>query len=108
MKYLKNLMLTFPVFERIPDQSIIVGKNGEKYDRLIATRGNDYLLVYNYTGREMDIDLTKIKGKKKKAWWYNPSNGELRYIGEFANKVVKFTPTAQNASTKRNGKSNCR
>ena len=47
----------------------------------------------------MDIDLTKIKGKKKKAWWYNPSNGELRYIGEFANKVVKFTPTAQNAST---------
>lgn len=99
MKYLKNLMLTFPVFERIPDQSIIVGKNGEKYDRLIATRGNDYLLVYNYTGREMDIDLTKIKGKKKKAWWYNPSNGELRYIGEFANKVVKFTPTAQNAST---------
>ena len=30
MKYLKNLMLTFPVFERIPDQSIIVGKNGEK------------------------------------------------------------------------------
>ena len=99
MKYLKNLMLTFPVFERIPDQSIIVGKNGEKYDRLIATRGNDYLLVYNYTGREMNIDLTKIKGKKKKAWWYNPSNGELRYIGEFANKVVKFTPTAQNAST---------
>ena len=32
MKYLKNLMLTFPFFERIPDQSVIAGKNGERYD----------------------------------------------------------------------------
>ena len=51
MKYLKNLMLTFPFFERVPDQSVIAGTNGERYDRAIATRGNDYLLVYNYSGR---------------------------------------------------------
>ncbi|MCD8288127.1 MAG: glycoside hydrolase family 140 protein, partial [Porphyromonadaceae bacterium] len=92
MKYLKNLMLAFPFFDRIPDQSIIGGENGEKYDRLIATRGDDYLLVYNYTGRTMEIDLTKINGKKKKAWWYNPSDGTLDYIGEFSNKTITFTP----------------
>ena len=92
MKYIKNLMLTFPFFERVPDQSIIAGENGIKYNRVIATRGNDYMLVYAYTGNEMNIDLTKIKGKKKKAWWYDPSNGQLRYIGEFANKVTRFTP----------------
>ena len=46
MKYLKNLMLTFPFFERVPDQSVIAGQNGERYDRAIATRGNDYLMVY--------------------------------------------------------------
>lgn len=92
MKYIKNLMLTFPFFERVPDQSIIAGENGVKYNRVIATRGNDYMLVYAYTGNEMNIDLTKIKGKKKKAWWYDPSNGQLRYIGEFANKVTRFTP----------------
>ena len=90
MKYLKNLMLTFPYFERIPDQSVIAGKNGERYNRAIATRGNDYLLVYNYSNQPMEIDLTKISGKKKNVWWYDPTNGKLEYVGEFDNKVTPF------------------
>ena len=90
MKYLKELMLRFPFFERIPDQSVIAGTNGERYDRAIATRGNDYLLVYNYSARPMQIDLTKISGEKKKAWWFNPQNGSMTYIGEFENKVADF------------------
>ena len=90
MKYLKNLILTFPFFERIPDQSVIVGKNGQRYDRVIATRGNDYMLVYNYTGIPMQIDLSKISGAKKNAWWYFAKTGELDYIGEFDNKTTDF------------------
>ena len=90
MKYLKELMLRFPFFERIPDQSVIAGTNGERYDRAIATRGNDYLLVYNYSARPMQIDLTKISGEKKKAWWFNPQNGSMTYIGEFENKITDF------------------
>ena len=90
MKYLKNLMLTFPFFERIPDQSIIAGQNGERYDRAIATRGNDYLMVYNYTGRPMEVDFSKISGAKKNAWWYTTKDGKLEYIGEFDNGVHKF------------------
>lgn len=82
MIHLKNLMLAFPFFERIPDQSIIAGQNGERYDRAIATRGNDYLLVYNYSGRPMQIDLSKISGSKKNIWWFNPKNGALEFIGE--------------------------
>lgn len=90
MQHLKNLMLAFPFFERIPDQGVIAGKNGERYDRAIATRGNDYLLVYNYTGRPMEIDLTKISGVKKNVWWYSAKSGKLEYIGEFDNKVTPF------------------
>jgi hypothetical protein len=90
MKYLKQLMLMFPYFERVPDQSIISGQNGERYDRAIATRGNDYLLVYNYSGRPMDIDLTKISGAKKNVWWFNPSDGKMTYLGEYDNKVTNF------------------
>lgn len=90
MKYLKNLMLTFPFFERMPDQSVIAGTNGERYDRAIATRGNDYLLVYNYSGRPMQIDLSKISGAKKNAWWYSAKDGKLEYIGEFDSKVTSF------------------
>ena len=89
MKYLKHLMLTFPYFERVPDQSIIQD-NGEKYDRLIATRGTDYLLVYNYTSRLMKLDLTKISGTKKNVWWMNAGTGALRYLGEYDSKVLAF------------------
>ena len=89
MKYLKRLMLAFPFFERVPDQSIILD-NGTKYDRLIATRGNDYLMVYNYTGREMRLDLRKISGDKKNVWWYNPTNGRLTYLGEYKNEIKTF------------------
>ena len=90
MKYLKNLILRFPYFERIPDQTVIAGQNGERYDRAVATRGKDYLLVYNYTASPMQIDLGKISGVKKKAWWYSPENGMLEYIGEFDTKVTRF------------------
>ncbi|MEI8085589.1 MAG: glycoside hydrolase family 140 protein [Paludibacter sp.] len=91
MKYLKALMLAFPFLDRIPDQSIIAGQNGERYDRAIATRGNDYLLVYNYTARPMQIDLSKISGAKKNCWWFNPKNGELQFIRELdGNKTALF------------------
>ena len=89
MKYLKQLMLTFPYFERVADQSIIAD-NGTQYDRLIATRGEDYLLVYNYTSRAMKLDLTKISGEKKRVWWMNAGTGGLRYLGEYDSKVLTF------------------
>ncbi len=91
MKYLKHLMLAFPYFERVPDQSIVLD-NGTQYDRLAATRGNDYLLVYNYTSRDMKIDLRKISGDKKKVWWMNAGTGRLTWLGEYDNKVLTFRP----------------
>lgn len=90
MKYVKQLMLAFPFFERVPDQSIIAGTNGEQYERVIATRGNDYLLIYNYTNRKVEIDMTKISGAKKKAWWYSPRDGKVEFIGDFNNGKHEF------------------
>ncbi len=92
MKYLKRLMLAFPFFERVADQSLIIG-NGEKYDRIIATRGSDYALAYNHTGREMTIDLSKISGKEKNIWTMDPCDGSLSYIGKTSVKVYAHNPT---------------
>ena len=89
MKYLKQLMLSLPYFDRVPDQSVIL-ENGKQYERLIATRGTDYLLVYNYTSRAMKLDLTKISGAKKNVWWMNAATGELRYLGVYDAKVQTF------------------
>ena len=91
MRYLKWLMLTFPFTERVADQSIIAGHNGERYDRVAGTRGTDYLLAYNYSGKPMQIDLTKISGAKKNVWLMNPSDGTLRYLGEYDSGVTEFT-----------------
>jgi hypothetical protein len=90
MKYLKNLILAFPFFDRVADQSVISNNNGIQYDRVIATRGKDYILTYNYTNRLTEIDLTKISGAKKKAWWYSPVDGKAEYIGEFNNGKQTF------------------
>lgn len=90
MKHVRNLMLTFPYFERVADQSVI-RNNGKKYDRLSATRGADYLLVYNHTGRRMDIDLSKISGKRKKVWWMNAATGALTPLGT-AGASYTYTP----------------
>lgn len=92
MKYLKQLMLAFPYFERVADQSIIIG-NGSQYDRLIATRGNDYLMVYNHTGREMTIDLGQISGDDKLIWIMNPADGTLRFVGQTSSSTYRYAPS---------------
>ena len=89
MQHLKHLMLALPFLDRVRDQSIIED-NGVKYDRLMATRGTDYLLVYNYTGREMKVDLSKVSGKKKNVWWMDAATGHLTYLGEYAGKLTTF------------------
>lgn len=93
MQYLKKLILSRDgYFDRVPDQSLIA-ENGEKYNRLLATRTDDYAFIYNYNGREMKINMGKIKGDKVKASWYDPRTGESTVIGEVANTGVQtFKP----------------
>lgn len=95
MHYLKELMLSFPVLERIPDQSLIANQ-GARYDYLVATRGKDYALVYTYTGRTMQINMGKIGAKRVKASWFNPRTGKISSIGTFDNEgVLQFDPPGE-------------
>jgi len=96
MHYLKNLMLSKPYFERVPDQSLIAGDVGKQYNYLAATRGKDYAFVYDYTGRSFSVNMGKIGGKKVKASWYSPRDGSRQNIGTFANKgVQQFDPPGE-------------
>lgn len=89
MKYLKHLMLAVPYFDRVPDQGIVQG-NGTRHDRLAATRGRDYLMVYNCTGRDMAVDLGRISGESKRVWWMDAATGRLAYLGEHSGGVRTF------------------
>jgi hypothetical protein len=93
MIHLKSLMLSRSYFDRAPDQSLIAGQNGTQYNRLLATRGNDYAMIYAYNGNNMNVNMGKIDGERVKASWYNPRTGKTTSIGEFDNKGVQsFNP----------------
>lgn len=91
MKHLKHLILAFPYFDRVAD-SLIVRNNGIRYDRLLATRGADWLMVYNHTSRPMDLDLSRISGREKDLWLMNPADGTLLYIGRRKNGKLSLDP----------------
>lgn len=96
MKHLKNLMLSRSFFDRVPDQTLIAGTNGDKYERVIATRGENYIMAYTYTGKDFSLNMGKINGEKVKATWFDPRTGKETVLGEIVNKgVQKFNPPGE-------------
>ncbi len=95
MQFLKKLLLSKPFLERIPSQELVVNQN-DKYDYIVATRGNDYALLYTYNGREIQVKMGVIDGAKVMASWFNPKTGTLEVIGKFKNKkVLSFNPPGE-------------
>ena len=89
-------MLSRPFLERVPDQSLIAGENGQKYEHLVATRGTGYAMIYTYTGRIIPVQMGKISGEKVKASWFKPATGETTEIGEFTNSGThEFDPPGE-------------
>ncbi|MEZ5400593.1 MAG: glycoside hydrolase family 140 protein [Bryobacteraceae bacterium] len=96
MRHLKRLMLSRPYFERVPDQSLIAGKNGERYDYIAATRGRRYAMFYTYTGRPFEVALGKIEGTRLRAAWFDPRTGASLPAEEFPNRGTRrFTPPGE-------------
>ncbi|MFI1745643.1 glycoside hydrolase family 140 protein [Thalassobellus sediminis] len=95
MEHLKNLILEYPYFERIPDESLIANQ-GVKYDYLAATQGGNYALIYTYNGRTISVNMGKISGEEVAASWFNPKNGEVSKIGTFKNEGTQaFDPSGE-------------
>jgi hypothetical protein len=88
MKFLKQLMLSRAYFDRVPDQSLVAGTQGTRYDYQAATRGNDYAFVYTYNGRDIEVNMGKIAGREVHASWFDPRTGNTIAIGEFENEGV--------------------
>ena len=91
--HLKNLMSSIPLFDLVPDQTLVASGQGEKYDYIAACRGDDFAYLYNYTGRTVDIAMGKIGGLEVNAYWYDPRMGEYLEIGSFDNEGIQtFDP----------------
>ena len=98
MHYLKQLILSKPYFERTPDESI-VANNGERYDYLAASKGNNYAFIYTWTGRNITVNMGKISGHNVKASWYDPRTGKYTSAGKMVNTGKKvFDPPGKPAN----------
>lgn len=92
MKFLRSLIESRPMFDRVPDQSLITNSLGAN-DRIQATRGNDYLFVYSTEGKKFMVNTDKISGKEINAYWLSPRNGEVKELGKMSKKgQQEFTP----------------
>ena len=99
MKYLRYLIESRPMLDRVPDQTIISNAMGAN-DHIQATRGKDYLFVYSSQGKPITLNMGKISGNKVLAYWYNPKNGEAKEAGSFDNKGQQiFTPPSTGYGT---------
>jgi hypothetical protein len=93
MIYGRLLMESRPFLTRIPDPSIIVAGKvptampGEGLYRFVATRdeAGTYAMIYVPAGREFTVRTDFIKGKKIKAWRFNPRTGKATHIDTFNN-----------------------
>ncbi len=93
MKFIRNLLESRPILDRIPDQSLIIENNLNSGERIQATRGNDYAFIYVSVGRTFTVNLGKISDNQIVAYWLDPRNGKVQDLGKFDNKGTKqFTP----------------
>lgn len=86
VQYLRALMESRLFLSRIPDQSLILSKNGERGEQMRATRDahGTYAMIYLPRTRPVEIDLVKLSGDILRAWWYSPRTGQLGHIGKVA------------------------
>ncbi|MFT3738720.1 MAG: glycoside hydrolase family 140 protein [Breznakibacter sp.] len=93
MKYLKALVLSRSYFDRVPDQSLVVGASqGDRYDYVVATRGHNYAMFYTYTGKDIHVDLPKLGFKRVVVSWFDPRTGQTEKVGGFpGDRTIEFS-----------------
>ncbi len=94
VKHLKKLMLSRSFLTRIPDQTMVVTKQNEDENYVIATRDSkgSYAFIYFPTGKSVELNISKLTGSKLKTTWYDPRTGV--YLNEkIISKSASYKPT---------------
>jgi len=101
MQWGRKLMESRPMLSRMPDDEIIVEDRvatsvpGAGRYRFVATRDAEgrYAMVYAPIGRSFKVRMSKIRGERVTASWYDPRTGETKLLGEFTNQGEQlFSP----------------
>lgn len=95
MKYLKHLMESRPILDRVPDATLVINRLYE-HNRIQTCRGRNYIMVYSSEGFPFEILLGTISGTQLQSYWYDPRSGKsiksdlVENIG-----IKKFAPPSK-------------
>ena len=97
--YLRKLMESRPMLNRVPDKSLVLQGQGEKSEHMESFRASDnsYMMIYLPVGKKVTINTAVIKGKIA-AWWFTPKDGSTQQISITAKRdAMEFTPPSAGA-----------
>jgi len=96
--YLRQLIESRPFIDRIPDQTIVAGGQGEKerHIRAFRDRKKSYLMVYIPQGQPVTINTSILKAGTLRGWWFNPATTETLDLGRVSRtQTLQLTTPTQ-------------
>ncbi|MBK7938844.1 MAG: glycoside hydrolase family 140 protein [Lewinellaceae bacterium] len=93
--YLRRLIESRPMLQRVPDQALIAAGQGEKGEYVTACRAKDgsYAMIYLPVGKTISVNTKSLKGNTLSVWWYDPRSGKAKKTGLLPKKdIMEFTP----------------
>ncbi|HLK29982.1 MAG TPA: glycoside hydrolase family 140 protein [Puia sp.] len=94
--YLRKLIESRPMLNRVPDSTLIVSGQGYKAEHIEAFRSadNSYAMIYLPVGKAITIDVSHFS-KYIVAWWFNPKDASIQKIStkENSGSIEFITPT---------------
>jgi hypothetical protein len=83
VQFLKNLVLSRPSLDRVEDPGLITAGQGEGGEHMEATGDGSYALVYfPMNDHAATIDLSRLKARSLRVWWFDPRSGVGTLLGE--------------------------
>jgi hypothetical protein len=94
MLNVRRLMQSRPMLNRVPFQEVVLNP-GDEYGRIVATRGDGYVMVYTPLGNVVELDGNLLDAKSYQAWWFDPRSGKAMNIGKVSkqSRLQFMTPS---------------
>ena len=85
MLNVRRLMESRPMLSRVPFSEIVLNP-GDEYCRIVATRGDGYLMIYTPLGNSIELDVRLLSATWYTGWWFDPRSGKALGLGRIDKK----------------------
>lgn len=93
MTHLRTLMESVDFIHGKAEDALLLSGQKEKHNRVSVFAGNDFAIVYDYSGNEFVLDTSRFRGLDM--WWISPVTGIRSYIGKCKGNSFTVKPFAK-------------